>query len=305
MGAKLTEECLTGICKNCIKFVKNTNVQKYENYIHDFLLQQQEISLERIGSFKQKGDTVEFSYDKKAVTTPAFITYVAEHLHKNAVLVGTNIESHLEQARQFINIGKPYSIPGIGIISITRSGEYGFEPHFSTTSMLDSQEEEYVASEPAERERKKKGIMWLAVILILVVVGAGGYGLYNWLGSGKTEESFAENTNNTDSAEEVPIDSLISKKPDTVQTLTPLAATDTATFHFIIEQTFNPYRAKRRIAQLQTLKININLDSTKIGDSTLYKLYFVKTAAPKDTARMNDSLRNWYSARRVVAERAN
>lgn len=281
-------------------------MQKYENYIHEFFLQQKEISLERIGHFTQTGETVEFKFDKKAETAPAFIQYVADHLHKNTTLVRTNIESHIEQARQFINIGKPYNIPGIGIISITKTGEYVFEPHYSASSILDSQEDVYVPSEPAERERKKKGIMWLTIILILIVVAAGGYGIYTWLGSGRSsEENIAENTTPpADSAQEVAVDS-VSKKPDTiVQTQAPLSPTDTATFHFVIEQTFNTYRAHRRTAQLQTLKININLDSTKIGDSTLYKLFFVKRAAPKDTAHINDSLRNWYSARRVVAERA-
>jgi hypothetical protein len=284
-------------------------VQKYDNYIHEFLLQEKEISLERIGTLKlPENNEIEFVADRKALTSPAFISYVGEKLGKNTVLMSNNIESYLEQARQFINLGKPYVIPGLGNIYITKTGQYAFEPHFSSDTQAEDMTDNYQhLTEPLEKERKKKGVMGLAAALVIIIVVAAGYGIYKYWKNNKTTEPVAsENTTTPTEDTLVNNNDTVSLKPDSIPTTTattPLQPGEEASFKFIIEQTHNVRRAYNRNAQLIALKIPIHLDSIKGADSTMYRLYFIKTARTEDIPHIKDSLMNWYTAKRVIVER--
>lgn len=284
-------------------------MQKYDNYIHEFLLQEKEVSLERIGTLKlPENNEIEFVADRKAMTSPAFISYVGEKLGKNTVLMSNNIESYLEQARQFINLGKPYVIQGIGNIYITKTGQYAFEPNFSSDTQAEDQTDNYQhLTEPLEKERKKKGVMGLAAALVIIIVLGAGYGIYKYWKNNKTTEPVASE-NTSEPAEDTLASSsdTVSLKPDSIPATsaqTPLQPGVEASFKFIIEQTYNVRRAYNRNAQLVALKIPIHLDSIKGTDSTMYRLFFIMNAKPEDTAHIKDSLSNWYTAKKVVVER--
>src|SRR4051794_27426398 len=101
-------------------------MNNYDPFIQDFLAQYKSLSLEKIGHLKINGaegvggSDVSFQYDRKAATTPELVNYIAERTGKNKFLVQSDLESHFELTRQFINIGKPYELEGVGFISLSK-----------------------------------------------------------------------------------------------------------------------------------------------------------------------------------------
>ena len=49
-------------------------------------------------------------FDKRAATTPELINFISTKTGKSKMLIASDLESHLTQAREFINIGKTYEI---------------------------------------------------------------------------------------------------------------------------------------------------------------------------------------------------
>lgn len=281
-------------------------MQKYEVFVQEYLTQNGNISLERIGHLTYADGNTDFIYDKKAATTPEFIVYVAEKMGKNKSLVGFDIESHIEQARQFINLGKPYIIPKLGGISLTKNGTYTFDQQQTITAG----EEEYLTEQAAlsvEKDKKKKGVMALAIMLLLFILGAIGYGIYYVVSS--TPASDAAITIEQDSTlpadqTAVQTDTAVSRKPDsltTVSTITDSSFTknDSASgiFKFVFEQTRFRNRAIKRTGDLTRWGRIAAYDSIMYRDSLLYRLYVPVTASAADTAVIKDSLQKYFQRR--------
>lgn len=262
---------------------------KYEQYIHDFLMEQGELSLYSVGTLqleKANENAISFLFDKKIATTPAFIEYVAEQVGKNPTLMRYNIESYLEQAKQFIHIGKPYQIPGIGEIFLTKSGEYALDQQ-NLNAKVDYHEEvyQYSIAESENRQKKRKTLMWIAGVLVILILGAAIYGLIAYLTTQKKEKANTINPAlSTDTLD-------ISNKPDSVTlsqnnpTVVRLNPEDSAMFRIVTEKTLNSKRAQSRTNYLITLGHLAKYDSLKQGDTTLYRIFLVKKIKVMDTAQ--------------------
>ncbi len=108
----------------------------YEQYISEFLTEYKEVSLEKIGVIKTLGyqntETqsvpVDFTFDKKAITSPELVDFISTKTGKSKMLIASDLESHLTQAREFINIGKTYQIINAGFIKKNNAGSYEFLP---------------------------------------------------------------------------------------------------------------------------------------------------------------------------------
>ena len=104
-------------------------MNRYEQYISEFLAEYKEVSLEKIGVIKTSGHTdaetqsvpVDFRVDKKAITSPELIDFISSRAGKSKMLIASDLESHLAQAREFINIGKTYEIINAGFIKKNNS----------------------------------------------------------------------------------------------------------------------------------------------------------------------------------------
>ena len=116
-------------------------MNKYDDFLTQYLETQQEISLNKIGQLFIKArafynestheiqeGAVNFAIDKKATTSQGLIEYIATLTGKNSSLISSDVESYLEQGRQFLNIGDTFSITGIGSFSKNNSGNYLFNP---------------------------------------------------------------------------------------------------------------------------------------------------------------------------------
>lgn len=306
-------------------------MNKYNNIIRDFLLQHKQLTLGKIGSFTIVNEpaagvdagNVVFVADKKAETSGALLDQIAEKSGKGRGLVAADLESYLEQMRQFINIGKPYVIEDIGVVSLNKSGNYEFSRNAATlslTSPVGQAAEQHFLPESTGgtvRTGKRNGIMGLAAVIILLVLAGVGYGIYNMVRNGKSNTTTADTETTEQPATDTPSAAPVAVTGDTlaVKTDTPVAATttpasapaisgDSARFRFVFETTVSSERAHTRTAQLKSFGDPAAFDSSKQEDGTFtYRLFLRQKIAIADSTRAKDSVQLYLSKNvRLVRE---
>jgi hypothetical protein len=242
------------------------------------------------------------------------VSFISENTGKMKPLAASDLSSYLELARQFLNIGKPFQIEGIGTLVKTKSGQFDFTSdhlladkgkesgikELSATSISDGSMTTYESLKPHVEQTSpyKKAFMGVLIVATAGLIIWAGYKLYK-----------SNSSNN--SSEEQTIEETIPPE-DTSKHIAPATDTTTAnkqpavpmtpgTYRFVIE-TANKQRALHRYATLRKGGVNVQLGT---DDSVTYKLFFVLQATPADTARIADSLTIWYPAlnkRKAFAE---
>ena len=131
-------------------------MNRFDTAISEYLLEHKTVSLDKIGTITVAAYNAEaaenlpvtFTCDKKVFTSPELIDFIAEKERKNKKLIAADLESHLSQVREYINIGKSYEIPGMGFIKANKTGTYIFLPYSETNKPLRS---------PSQRRSPERG----------------------------------------------------------------------------------------------------------------------------------------------------
>ncbi len=293
---------------------------KYDALIHDFLLENKYVSLEKLGEFVITGEPfvtengtttsqpkIAFTFNKYAETSPELVDYIATKLSKNRGIAGSGLESYLIEAKQWINIGKSYSFEGIGEIIMDNSANL----QFRQTAHLSAREEEFkrkrgYAAEPGaveNRQSRRTGVFALAIIIVLLIVGGLGYGVYNYINSHSASKAteMSSGNNATEGVEKpaAPVDTAVVRKPvssDTTKQAVVVAppTTDSARFKFIFEVTSSRDRAVARTAKLREYGDRAGFDSLRTDTAMRYRLYIDATILQADTLRAIDSLSKYF-----------
>ncbi|RXK85886.1 hypothetical protein [Filimonas effusa] len=312
--------------------LKTSDVNKYDAFIHDFLVQHQQVTLEKIGTLQVTGDqklpehgtnaapVVQFSFDRKAETDPLLLDFIAERSVKNRALVAADLSSYLEQVRQFINIGKPYVIPGIGAVFMAKSMGYEFSQQsgasFVASPMVPvSTTEHYIEADPAEsgRIRKKNSLAGLAFVVLVLVIGGVAWAIYNRVKDDKGSNSVQSEQQAPPPGEQQPdttatavAASADTQAPGTATTAAPAtqaAAGGMRSYKFVFETTASGDRARTRTAQLQSFGDPAFYDSTKLSDNSYqYRLYLKHNMNIGDSTRVKDSLRMYLDRNVTLAQ---
>jgi hypothetical protein len=289
-----------------------------------FLYQHKELRLPGIGIFsidpslpipdatdKNLSDfTRQIKYDQKPITAAddEFINFIRTETGKIKPLAISDLESFLSDGKILLNIGKPFTIEGIGYLQKSREGNYEFTPGEPMLQRHETPAQKETA-EPATKhaslftEDAQKGngfrkfLIVAGVIAGVALVVWGGYSLsHRSSGSGSSSDSVAI-------SEETP--TRANTILDSTQRLIDSALNATAqadgTYKFVIERTRSKGRAYRRFNQIKDNGSDIKMESP--ADSSLISLYFVLPAKVSDTSRMKDSLRIWYGRKEVFIER--
>lgn len=283
-------------------------MNKYIDFFVQYLDQQKVLSLHKIGTLFMKGSAfydeatheiqegvVAFEMDKKVVTSPGLIDFIAENTGKNKTLIASDLESYLEQGRQFINIGDVFFLEGIGSFTKIKAGEYIFSadaPVAQKTKHKEKQSSEKEHNSYFTEQKKKssnKGlVMFFAFMIILILLSGMGWGIY---------KLYFENKNPTISINETqPIVTVTTLKPVTKDsTKQAPALSDTTTYKFIFEITPSRERAVSRTAKLHDFGNDAKYDSVDNQGIKSYRLYLLyKTKRFADTARVKDSLFRYF-----------
>lgn len=294
----------------------------FEELLVKYIYQNKKVSLEGFGTVTLSGavpdtemihknrhipvDGVSFEHNLKALTDENFVTFFAQQKGKIKPLAMSDIESHLQLARQLMNIGNPYQVDGLGSFEKQNNGSVLLLPGhyivpFGDNMALPGRMKERAEAPPEKRRSEepasgsgglsndaKKILILVATVLIVVI--AGWFIWSKFMG---------------------PTGSSIPAVP-TTDTLKPIGAADTPA---AVQPTAAPAVPKwkayfRQITEKQDAlnKFRVYAGNKTVmmetTDSVTFKLYVLLDSPVADTARKKDSLSKFF-ARPVRLEPAN
>ncbi len=261
---------------------------------------------------QEPADGIRFEYNTAIKDNTDLVDYIAARSGKMKSLASADLDSHIWLGQQFLNIGKPFVLEGIGQLVKLQNGTFEFS---AGTIQSDIMREPAVftqvpdnSSQPGEVDYKgllnhrKEAIQWKKPAAILLTIAGiavavwGGYTIYKKNTSDRPASVVTQTSNPepattpAPSTEPVPAPVTQNDTSNHTNQIIP-AATPAGSFKFIVE-TAGRQRALARYQKLKSLPSAIQLETS---DSVTYRLYFVLTASPADTTRLLDSLKLYYT----------
>ncbi|MES2849871.1 MAG: hypothetical protein V4685_12495, partial [Bacteroidota bacterium] len=265
------------------------------------------IHLDPSVSIPQEGDknitvpenAFSFEYNLRAGEDESLIDFIVQQTRKIKPLASSDLESYSILAKQFLNIGKPLTIEGIGTILKNQAGAYDFIPgHFVSPKIEDAPKQLKEKTEENisfENEAPKKGNNRGLVLFIFFVLFASltALGLYYFIFKDKgpkkdaiaeeqTIQQPAQDTTTTTDTTQTTLDTTALKQAEAV-------IKDSSNFKVVIREYPNEAAANKALTRFgsfgYTQLIIIKVDSTK------YRLAMPFTAPLADTLKVRDSLK--------------
>jgi hypothetical protein len=270
-------------------------VNKFDTYIAEYLYDNKEVALEKIGIIKASAAStqdarasIQFIHDRKSATSAGLVQYIAERAGKNKNLIASDLESHLAQVREFINIGKNYEIPDFGFIKANKSGSYEFLSYSEANKPLRISNQ----TVPGSRRNNSRSIVQLISVTIVIAILSGlGWQAYRFFKNKQAVVAVKAPNNNEDTITNVSLPDTSKTVHDStsMQPVTP-SGNDTVDVRYIFERTASGLRARTRIAQLQRFGNNAGYDSFTTNNTKFFDLYILKPTKLSDTLAVKDSL---------------
>ena len=287
---------------------------KITSLLTQYLYSHQRLDLPGIGSFildstalptgNQKSPVpltnhIRFEYRTDLPSPTALIQFISEETGKMKALASSDLDSFVELAQQFLNIGKPFTMDGIGTLVKLKPGEFEFTP--APPPVADRRRESAprdaaratVREETTERyesflseAKPKEG--WRKPVLAIVILA--GLGLAIWGGYEISQKQSSPEPENTDAAIQAPAESSTpvsgsQQVSDTSNVQPPAAPVNEYTY---VLEVASQQRALKRYNQLRTNLWDVKLSTS---DSVNYKLYMNLPINYGDTSHIKDSLR--------------
>ena len=253
---------------------------------------------------------ISFQNDTTIKEAPELIDYIISQTRKIKALAAADLDSYLEQAKQFLNIGKPFLFEGIGSLSKMKSGEYSFTPRQVMPESLKNYPIKEISGASSTEESStdykkifypgKAKINWKRIagmLLLLAGIGLaiwGGYTMYK-----KTKENDSKTVlDETRENEKIPVDvnDTVQHQQDSIAEVTKTVLSP-GNYKFILEIS-TVSRAFERFNRLKKFQWNVQMETK---DSLSYKIFMQLPASVADTAKILDSLSR-LSGKRVYIE---
>ncbi len=241
-------------------------------------------------------NAVQFEYNPRAAEDDELIDYIVQQTRKIKPLASADLDSYLVLGKQFLNIGKPFRIEGLGKLEKNQSGQYEFvQGSFSNTkkevaapvSLREKDERDEISfAAPAKQSAiPKKGLIAIALLIGVLMIGAVTW--YFFLRHKPVAEETVtapmQPSADTGTAKLPAVPDSVSKKP--------VIASDGYTFKVVFKETINKAAALERMNELTTRGHKVIMYTS---DSVKYKLAEPFTLPLSDTARIKDSLNRFY-----------
>lgn len=298
---------------------------KFDDLLAQYLYENKTLQLQGIGTFKLDGAIVlpspqdkeifypieglNFIYSPKDQTNEDLIIFLVKKLGKIQPLVRSDLESYLSNIKQFINIGKPYTIEGIGTLNKNNQGTYEFTPG----TFLPAKEElsphrdnpEHMHRQKAKKsESNRSATIILMIIAVVAFFGAAIWGITYLMNKNKGEEisQVIEDSSTLNN---------VALPPDTLQnTTTQQSTTETSLlnnsvaydYKMIFDITKSKERVFARSARLTKDGVAFKIDTLRINDTLNYRMYISRKLMTTDTLAVRDSLRKFF-LKPIIIER--
>lgn len=262
---------------------------------------------------------ISFESNTSIKESPELIQFISTQTGKLKALAAADLQSHLELIQQFLNIGKPFLLDGIGNLVKVKGGGLAFTSGQALPEALKDYSAREISSTSSVEEsfsdyrkviNKPDGkIAWrrpVALLLILAGIGLaiwGGYTVYR--SSVKHGEPVNSDTNQAAALiNPEPVNAVqdtTTKKDSTPATTAPVTTAPVTTapvtlqtspisisgkMKYVLEQA-HATRAFARFAKLKTFFWPVQMETR---DSMSYTLYMMLPSSYADTTRIIDSL---------------
>jgi hypothetical protein len=257
-------------------------------------------------------NAIGFTFNPKATEDPALIDYIVQQTRKIKPLASSDLESYLMLGSQFLNIGKPFKIEGIGVLEKNQLGEYQFiqQGHFTNAKVEDApvvlkeKIDDNVSFSSEDKAGSTGNGKKVATILAgIAVLGAIIFAAYYFLNKKETADTnsgnasftppviVADTTKKDSSAIMKDTNTVSGIKPDSISaapaTTTPVA-TGAYNFKVVIKSYPSLLLAQKSYSRLTSYGHKLLLYTT---DSVNYKVAMPFSLPLSDTAYARDSIR--------------
>jgi len=285
---------------------------KFDNYIVTYLNQQKVLSLKGIGeftidsSFKLQEEisdnyffpegAIRFTYNKRAETSPEFLEYLKQFFTKPITLITSDVEDYLLQIENFLNIGRAFTITGLGTLEKKQdgtleyfSGKSKVENIAAIVNALSNRETQFdsLHNKPLNNDRRKIiKLVVVSIVFLLIIVGT-------WLIIHFTKDKSSQNEEQGNEAKiktttNAPIETSV--KP----VVTSNTANDTLRYKMFFLA--SKYRSKADEIYLQWSRFTkINRDSVVINDTLRHRLFIYRKSTIKDTTTVKAELGKYFN----------
>ncbi len=258
-------------------------------------------------NFREVLKYIQFTHKNVAKADDELIEFIRTQTGKIKPLAESDLESYLADGKLLLNIGKPFTIEGIGSLQKMKSGDLVFSPGEPILEKLDFHTEDKhpdksVRNIPVYEENQTRNtshtnqrrvlLVGTLVVIGLIVILWGGYTLYNKSDNEPTQVSSEVNTPITN-----PDTSTVQQPDSSAVQPAPVTATPSGTYKFIFEQTNRKARALKRFAYVHDLSPRIQMET---ADSLSFTIFVRLPATSTDTGRLKDSLNAWYYGTKPV-----
>ncbi len=250
---------------------------------------------------------ISFLYDPTLKDDDSLISFIASETGKMKALATSDLHSYLELSTQFLNIGKPFLLEGIGTLVKNQNGRFDFTPGSSMVVEKNKESPFKELTATSSNEQSFKGyndvlkpelkFSFKKPILILLILA--GIALALWGGFMVYKSSLSKNkiNNKENKVEPLPVvdSSYVSNKNDSVS---PQINTPAFTGYKFVLESSNKKRAFERFAKLKTYNWNVQIETK---DSVKFSIFMVLPALAKDTLKIRDSLSRQNGRRVYIA----
>jgi hypothetical protein len=284
---------------------------KIEQLLVQHFYNNREVTLQGMGTFTLSADyvmpkendkdaeipenAISFQYNARAVEDDALIDYIVQQTRKMKSLAAADLDSYLVLGKQFLNIGKPFKIEGMGMLVKSQQGDLEFTKgqafHAKMETSPAALKEQRVnpeisfASESKTEGSSKKGLLIAGIILVLALVGATVWYFVSRKNTTATENIAVIADADTVKAN-IPKEDTIAAKP---QVQAPV--NDGYTFKVVFLKTVDSAAAVYRMNVLTARKHKVIMYKK---DSLTYALAEPFTLPLSDTTHIKDSLNRFY-----------
>lgn len=285
---------------------------KIEQVLVQQLYSNKKITLQGIGTFSldisvslpvdsEKGivipeNAIVFDYNPKVGEDEALIDAIVIHTKKIKPLASADLDSFLMLGRQFLNIGKPFIIEGLGTLDKAQTGELVFIPgHFITPkieapkALKENENEEKSGLFPDyDSEVNTSGRRTLWIIAAVIILGACAWAAYHFL--------YQNKNNDEANVPQTITDTTAAKKDSTATLVTDTSSSknlsgEAYTFKVVFKVTKDKQDAQNTYNKFTDYGHKVIMYT---DDSVTYKVAEPFSLPLSDTAKIKDSLNKYF-----------
>jgi hypothetical protein len=283
---------------------------KIDEILLRYLLKNRKVTLQGLGTFFLNKDTeipadadpdtilpaeaLSFEYNPKANADDELVNFIVQQTKKIKPLASADLDSYIALGKQFLNIGKPFTIDGLGTLEKSQEGTLLFKagvfviPKIEAPKTIKENQKEVSSGFFGEAERRPppnydKRI--LTIIALVITLCLAGWAIYYFVAKKNKQKNLVETTVK-DTVNTIKQDTVPLQKLDTAKTVP-----DSMNIYLIFKDSLTKRRAFHQQAQWVHLGRPVEV-YTK--DSVYFRLgeHYIRPLI--DTTVLKDSLIKYY-----------